>query len=469
MKRDLLLILALLLAGVTFGCSGVPRESQSPEAQILTPPAPAPSSSPFPPPSASPTPLPLASPSVSPSISPTVPENPKWALWEGGTQLRGANIYQRRVYPELDEGFLGNGAIGPPFTQKDFDALAALGANYVNLSHPGLFSETPPYQLDSAIQDNLDALLAMAANANLYVVITFRTGPGRSEFWAFWGEDTSSDPSEGWFREDYYNNTVWGDAEAQEAWAAMWRYTAQRYGNNPIVIGYDLMCEPNANEVGSYPLGEALDVWDAEAFYQDYGGTLYDWNQFYPKIAEAIRQVDESTPLLIGGMGYSAVDWLPFLEPIDDPYTVYTIHQYEPMSYTHQISGTNGYTYPGFFDTDWDDTPDAFDQTWLADLLSTVEAFQEAHHVHVAVNEYGVHRWAPGAADFMRDQMTLFEQLGLNYALWEWQTSFEPFASSVDAFDFRHGENPINHTHVPNALQSAIVSFWAANKQRPFP
>jgi len=73
----------------------------------------------------------------------------KWSLWTEGTQLRGANIWQRRVYPELDgTEFLGSGPVGPPYVQSDFDNLAALGANYVNISHPGLFTEDPPYVLD---------------------------------------------------------------------------------------------------------------------------------------------------------------------------------------------------------------------------------------------------------------------------------------------------------------------------------
>ena len=54
----------------------------------------------------------------------------KWALWVGGTQLRGANIYQRRTYPELDgPEFMGDGPVGPPYTQGDFDLMAAMGAN----------------------------------------------------------------------------------------------------------------------------------------------------------------------------------------------------------------------------------------------------------------------------------------------------------------------------------------------------
>ena len=65
----------------------------------------------------------------------------RWALWIEGTRLRGANIYQRRVYPELDgPDFMGHRPVGPPYTQEGFDRLAALGANYVDISHPGLFT-----------------------------------------------------------------------------------------------------------------------------------------------------------------------------------------------------------------------------------------------------------------------------------------------------------------------------------------
>jgi len=397
------------------------------------------------------------------------PAMDKWALWVGGTKLRGANIYQRRVYPELDgPTFMGPGPVGPPYTQEDFDRLAALGANYVNISHPGLFTETPPYTLDQDIQDNLDNLLAMTAQADMFAVIGFRTGPGRSEFWAFWGEDTASDPEEGWFDPSYYNNRVWGDQAAQDAWVEMWRYTAQRYKDNPIVVGYDLMVEPNSNEVGSFPLGDPLDIWDPEEFYDEYGGTLYDWNQLYPRIAAAIRQVDPKTPILIGGMGYSAIEWLPYLEPTGDPRTVYTVHQYAPHLYTHQWWDTQDCAYPGTCDVNWDGVAEPFDRAWLDDLLSTVDDFKAAHGVPVAVNEFGVMRWEPGAADFMDDQMDLFEGRGLNYALWLWETSWEPYAEEVDAFNFRHGPDPHNHADVESSeLMDVIVAHWEQNMIRP--
>ena len=394
----------------------------------------------------------------------------KFSLWDvaTGPHLRGANIYQRRVYPALDGPiFLGPGSIGPPYVQADFDRLAALGANYVNISCPGLFTEAPPYRLDRAAQANLDRLLGMIAKADMFAVITFRTGPGRSEFWAFWGEDEESDPDDGWFSPSYYDNRVWGNPAAQKAWAEMWRYTAARYRDNPIVVGYDLMCEPNANEVGSYPAGPALDLWDQEEFYRRYGGTTYDWNMFYPRIIAAIRTVDPETPILVGGMGYSAIDWLPYLKPIDDPRTVYTVHQYAPMAYTHQEPPLVN-TYPGTFDADWDGIPERVDRAWLDGLLSTVDAFVSEHDVPVAVPEYGVMRFEPNAARFMDDEMGLFEERGLNYALWLWECSWGPYAEEVDAFNFRHGPDPHNHVDVStSALIQVIRKYWSRNIVRP--
>ncbi|MCD4749275.1 MAG: cellulase family glycosylhydrolase [Thermoanaerobaculales bacterium] len=378
-----------------------------------------------------------------------------WLLWGGQTTLRGANIFQRRVYLELDgTNFMGSGAVGPPYSQADFDRLAAMGANYVNISHPGLFSEKPPYQLAVEMQSNLDQLLTMAAVADLFSVISFRTGPGRSEFTFYWGEDDD------WFDASYYNDEVWREQAAQDAWVAMWRHTAARYKDNPVVVGYDLMVEPNSNEVW-------FDEWDPEEFYSSYGGTLYDWNQLYPRIISGIRDVDTRTPIIAGCMAYSAVEWLPFMVPTTDERTVYSVHQYAPFAYTHQDESENN-TYPGVFDLDWDGQPDTFDVTWLTELHQTVDDFVTTHSVRVAANEFGVQRWAPDGARFMSDQMQQFEDRDMNYALWAWEPSWAPWAEEVHAFNFRFGPDPQNVTDVASSdLLDAIQNKWSRNTIRP--
>lgn len=382
------------------------------------------------------------------------PSLDKWSLWTGGTHLRGANIYQRKVYPELDgTEFLGPGPFGPPYTQQDFDHLAAMGANYVNISHPGLFTETLPYIPDPAAQANLDNLLRMIAKADMFAVITFRTGPGRSEFSILGTGD--------WAPESYLNETLWQDRAAQDAWTDMWRYTADRYRDDPYIVGYDLMCEPNSNA--------RPDIWNPADFYAQYGGTLRDWNLLYPRLVAAIREVDTGTPILIGGNGYSSPEWLPFLQSVEAARIVYTLHQYNPHAYTHQEAQLGlSLTYPGYFDANYDGQPDEVNRLWLGNMLSPVVDFQEKYAVPLAVNEFGLERWEPGAADFLRDEMTLFEAHGWNYALWQWYASWPPLVQGDNSFNFRLGSDANDLKDVPsNKLINAIKGFWALNTIRP--
>ncbi|MCK4316801.1 MAG: endo alpha-1,4 polygalactosaminidase, partial [Anaerolineae bacterium] len=120
------------------------------------------------------------------------------------------------------------------------------------------------------------------------------------------------------------------------------------------------------------------------------------------------------------------------------------------------------------FDADWDGEDDNVNRAWLDNLLSTIDTFTATHGVPVAVNEFGVVRWEPGADDFMDDQMDLFEQRGMNHALWVWETSWAPYAEEVDAFNFRHGPDPNNHTDVGSSdLMDVIIEYWGRNTIRP--
>lgn len=380
----------------------------------------------------------------------------KITLWQGETQLRGANIWQRVIVPDLDGSeFLGSSYIGPPYIQADFDLLASLGANYVNISGPGLFTELPPYSLDLEVQDNLDNILDMIQKADMFAVITFRTGPGRSDFTFY------SDGAGDWFDPELLREWVWEDTAAQNAWIEMWRYTAERYREHPIVVGYDLMCEPHP--------GGKRGIYDPEEFFEQYGGTNLDWNQLYPRISAAVRKVDPDTPILIGGMGWSSVRWLPYLEPTGDPRTVYLVHQYEPQSqYTHQESRYPKHGYPDRFDLDWDGEIDDFNKRWLDNYLGLIDQFQDKWQVPLAVNEYGIVRWIPGGEDFLDDQLAFFEVRGLNHAIWIWDPAWQPWTKEVNAMNYRFGQDPKSQEDIyPNPLMDLLEDYWSRNETRP--
>lgn len=377
----------------------------------------------------------------------------KWALWSGGTCLRGVNVWQtinNNSISTFYNGTLGTGPIGPPYTQADFNAIAAMGANVVNISGPGIYSETAPYALNTAAQTNLDNLLTMIQNANMFAVITFRSGPGRNE------EDIVPQPGLTAI------NSVWSTQAEQDAWVAMWQYTANRYKNNPVVVGYDLMNEPHPNAQTVTPVPTSI----PSEFYPAYANTLFDWNPLAKRISNAIRQVDTTTPILIGGMDWSGAAWLNSLTPNGDSKTVYMVHQYEPQAnYTHQPAPyTNTY---GTTTSSCGAMPCTFTRADLSTQFAYISSFKFSRNAPVGVNEFGVVRFQPGAAQYLSDEMDIMESKGLNYAIWAWDT-IDPTFSTYDDFNFRRGTNPKNHVDViPNVLTTTIQKYFQKNTLRP--
>jgi hypothetical protein len=335
------------------------------------------------------------------------PHNPdKWELWSGPTCLRGANIWQKRVKPD---DAMGPGPVGPPYPQEDLQHLAAWGANYVNISHPGVFSEQEPYAFDPRVFDHLTALLDKAERAGLFAVVAFRTGPGRNEA-IFGGEQEKK------------LDALWNSLAAQEAWVDMWRETARRLKDRSVVVGYELMVEP---ETKNHRL----------------------WNTLAQKITRAIRQIDPRVPILVGGADWSDVDALDFLQPTGDSRTVYVVHQYEPYSYTHQKRKNVS------------DKPEK-----LAEAYRKIRKFKSRYEVPMAVNEFGAVRWATDVDQFIGRQMQYLEELGANHALWLWETSFP---LNYDEFNFRHGPDRGHHADVStSALIEVIQRNWKLNQIR---
>lgn len=135
----------------------------------------------------------------------------------------------------------------------------------------------------------------MIQKADMFAVITFRTGPGRSDFTFY--RDGAGD----WFNPDVLREWVWEDQEAQDAWVNMWQYSASRYRNHPIVVGYGLMCEPNAAGI--------REIWEPEEFYVDYEGTTLDWNQLHPRIRQAILKPQSWWGELAGAVSAGCLTW----------------------------------------------------------------------------------------------------------------------------------------------------------------
>jgi cellulase (glycosyl hydrolase family 5) len=333
-------------------------------------------------------------------------------LWnKGSAVLRGANVYQGRNVFNADVPF-GDG----PFSQSDFDELKAAGANYVHISHAGIFAEDPPYALDPAAEGNLDNVLDMARNAGLYAGIAFRSGPGRNDL-------SIVDAANAQAKHD-----IWTSQAAQDAWVQMVRHAADRYKNDPIVVALSVIVEPTAYS--------QHDFVDPQTFYDQFGGTIEDVNGLYAKATAAIRAVDPNTPILLEPEGHGNIEWLPFLKVTGDAKTVYTPHDYEPFKFTHKGKGK----YPSKKNN----------RTTLEQRIGLVDAYSQQHGVPVAITEFGARSIAKTAWKYVADRAAVQESLG-NYVIWTWQP-----AGFKDKFS----------VHNPGKIQNAITAAWTSNCTR---
>lgn len=374
----------------------------------------------------------------------------KWDLWKGGTCLRGVNTWQKVVVED------GETTVQPSYCVENLKALSSMKANYVNISFPGIYSvkqKRGKYVLECEVLTELKRLIDRCREADLFVVVSFRTGPGRNEA-VFGGEDEKP------------VTDLWTSEAARDAWVEMWKETARELKYKSNVVGYDLMVEP---------VGDVEQVKDASQNRLRF----QTWYELAGRIAKEIRRIPDDTPILVGGANASAACALECLPPIDSPGIVYAVHQYAPYNYTHQTVSKRGdqvqqksnYDCKNLRDksprpvlTQYTET----DRVKLKGLYQLINGYRDTHNqVPVVINEYGVYRWAPGADRYLRDEMGFIELLGANHALWLWEPDD---CVGYDAFNFRHGPEFSNHRNVNlvepppvSPLIGAIKDFWTRN------
>lgn len=306
-----------------------------------------------------------------------------FTLWQAGA-FRGANVMQ------------------PQCTVADLRMLRAWGANLAEIPVSNVYAPAPPYDFKPENLAKLDQAVKAAEQAGLYVALTCREGPGRSDF-----------------NRSY---EIWREVTAQDAYVKMWKDVAAHYRGRASIVGYDLMCEPHPDAEASQPLG--------------------DWNVLARNITLAIRAVDERTPILVNSIGWAYPHQFEVLRPTGDARTVYTVHFYDPHYYTHQKPGDR-VIYPGFRVPS--KPAEAWDTTVLEARFAPVRAFQQKHHVPIFVGEFGCARYAPGAEEWLRDQINLYEQHGWSWAYWafrEWDVmNIERTADPADKLN--HSDTPL--------------------------
>jgi len=272
-----------------------------------------------------------------------------------------------------------------------FHDAAATGANAVRLIlSPISSSPNHSEQLWRKMLAQLPAQLQEAREQHLYVIVSLFNPPSPHPV-----------PTAGKARDQWFHQ-FWTDPASEQAMVQQAVETAR-------------VIEPFGGMVWLELKNEPLD-------WTDYPQIPHHWAEWAQAIIAAVRQISE-VPIVVqvgpGGLcgGFST---FPRLAGTN---LVYSLHNYQPHSYTHQgitqLAGTDlahpyaptAQGWPGRFSANGE----VWNKERLRQEFKPVIDFAQKNHVRIYVGEFGVARWAKNAAAYLQDNLELFEEYG-----WDW-------------------------------------------------
>jgi hypothetical protein len=219
------------------------------------------------------------------------------------------------------------------------------------------------------------------------------------------------------------NTDFWKSNEAgrtlREHLPAFWNAVAKLFNEYPQVVALDLLNEPQ------YPAGYD-DVW---------------YDDLLPKTIASVRGINPGIWLVIEPGPWSFPGDFSRLEPVEDPAVMYSIHPYHPHDYTHQYLGIRSLTelpspntkaYPGYLQLYGTSPLVWWDYDTMEASMQPVIDFQQSNpYSRILVGEFGVIRWAPGAADWLYDSISVFENFGWDWCVIGYPTQWVPNATNI--------------------------------------
>ncbi len=263
-------------------------------------------------------------------------------------------------------------------TEDDFDTLQSWGATLLRYQMWGYRQKKDaPVDFEAYDRwlaeklDHFDSfVLPQAAARGMKVVLDMHTPPGN--------RDAANDLR------------MCHDAECAGFFVETWRRIAVRFKGREGIYGYDLVNEPMQTS-------EALpgcDFWTLQK-----------------RAAEAIREIDSDVPVIVEANSQDSPSAFATLSPLDLTNVIYEVHMYVPLRFTHQgVMWKQG------------KTPDPYpnaEKGWSAETLrgalEPVRDFQLRHGAKIYCGEFSAIAWAPGADQYLRDCIAIFEEYG-----WDW-------------------------------------------------
>jgi aryl-phospho-beta-D-glucosidase BglC (GH1 family) len=241
---------------------------------------------------------------------------------------------------------------------------------------------------------------------------------------------------------DRLDPRLWRDPEYLAQAALFWKQLAQRLKDHPAIVGYNILNEPVPEKAAGL---REIRTPDLMKWYVTVENTPADLNRFNATVVAAIREVDKETPIVIDCGWWAAADSIQYLKPLPDNRVLYSVHMYEPYSYTNKKTNNGRFSYPGtvLLETDVADKTNPVEVNLnsieLQKMLSPVAEWQKKHGIksnRFLVGEFGCNRTVSGAANYLSDLIDMFNQHHWHWAFFTFRQDF------WDGMDYELGTKP---------------------------
>ena len=184
-------------------------------------------------------------------------------------------------------------------TRADIDFIARQGANTIRLPFNYKLFTDEDYMGQTGQKDGyerIDSVISWSKANGLYVILDMHDCPGGQT-----GDNIDDGHGYPWLFES---------ETSQQLYCSIWREIAQRYKDEPTILGYELMNEPIAHYFSN-----------RDSLYQLLLPT-------YKRCVKAIREVDQNHIVLLGGAHWNSFFWMLGADTTFDDKLMYTCHRY---------------------------------------------------------------------------------------------------------------------------------------------
>lgn len=274
-----------------------------------------------------------------------------------------------KAYAEIEKAFRDNF-----IREDDFKRIAVMGFNHVRLPFHYELIETKPFSYAKSGLKYLEQAVAWGKKHGVGIILDMHAVPGAQN------HDWHSD-SDG--RMLFYSSK-----EYQQRAIALWHLIAERFKNEPAVIGYDILNEtviPDAAPMNAY----------------------------YRAAIAAIRTVDRRHIIFTEGNRW-AQD-IDCLEDFEDENLVFGIHFYEPLELTFNF--VPGLSYPLL------GGKKPWDKSFMRQRLELSVAVARKRGRALWCGECGVNArdGKYGEDRYVADMLANFKALDIHWTYWTWK------------------------------------------------